>query len=92
LDSNVLTFVQFSSAFRRHFRSVEERLQDHMTWVRDSVLYQKISESEQIQPPPEPGSVTPIAKKKQRMFAVYQGEHKPKDVAINVSSLDAIWN
>jgi hypothetical protein len=88
IESFVQHAAWFSSAFRRHFRYVEERLLDSLTWTHDSVLYPKIAEAEEhIQPPPEPGSITPVAKKKQRMFAVYQGEQKAQSgkgaVAIN---------
>jgi hypothetical protein len=86
IESFVQHATWFSSAFRRHFRSVEERLLDSLTWVHDSILFTKISETEEkIEPPPPPGSFTPVSKKKQRMFTVYQGEQKPKthDVAVN---------
>jgi len=61
-----------NSTFRRHFRSIEEKLLDSLVWASDS-FYEKIkqhTEKEEV-PLPHPGTVTPMAKKKQRVFNVY---------------------
>ncbi|KAL0482943.1 hypothetical protein AKO1_014089 [Acrasis kona] len=78
IESYVQHATWFGSAFRRHFRTVEERLFDSLCWTKDSILYTKIFESlDQIQTPVEIGNGTPIAKKKQRIFTVHNQSDNP---------------
>jgi hypothetical protein len=60
-----------NSAFKRHFRTIEERLLDSLAWRYGSILYSKLAQQQDSIPPPQPGCETPLHKKRSRVFSVY---------------------
>jgi hypothetical protein len=72
IESFVLHATWMNSALRRHFRTIEEKLLDSVAWRNGSILYEKLEQqSGSLTPPPQLGSMTPVAKKRQHVFNVY---------------------